>query len=206
MFAGSVAFVLYATLFRFALVPRVLAGFGIARGRCSEIIAVAMPLFGQPVVFPLIAPLGLRASRARRSGCSSKGFAEHEPAPERAAHAARLDYAFAMPATVLPAKPRGLALMLGWQRVLFTLGFTFVLSLPLGLGWKSGYRLAADPRARARPGRDARVRRVRAMAEAAAALARALGAAGARRRARDAGRHVRRSTCCRPRRRAAVLA
>ena len=44
-----------------------------------------------------------------------------------------------MPATVLPAKPRGLALMLGRQRVLFTLGFSFLLSLPLALGWKSGY-------------------------------------------------------------------
>ena len=29
--------------------------------------------------------------------------------------------------------------MLGRQRVLFTLGFSFLLSLPLGLGWKSGY-------------------------------------------------------------------
>jgi signal transduction histidine kinase len=38
-----------------------------------------------------------------------------------------------------PAKPRGLALLLGWQRVLFTLGFTFVISLPLALGWKSGF-------------------------------------------------------------------
>jgi len=38
-----------------------------------------------------------------------------------------------------PAKPRGLALLLGGQRLLFTLGFTFVLSLPLAFGWKSGF-------------------------------------------------------------------
>ena len=38
-----------------------------------------------------------------------------------------------------PAKPRGLALLLGWQRVVFTLAFTFVISLPLALGWKSGF-------------------------------------------------------------------
>jgi signal transduction histidine kinase len=38
-----------------------------------------------------------------------------------------------------PAKPRGLALLLGRQRVLFTLAFTFVISLPLAFGWKSGF-------------------------------------------------------------------
>jgi len=42
-------------------------------------------------------------------------------------------------ALTAPAKPRGLALLLGWQRVLFTLAFTFVISLPLALGWKSGF-------------------------------------------------------------------
>ena len=78
MIAGSVAFVLYATLFRFALVPRVLAGFG-ALAALSEIVAVGMPLFGQPVVFPMIAPLGL-AHIALVLWLLVKGFAEHEPA------------------------------------------------------------------------------------------------------------------------------
>jgi len=32
-----------------------------------------------------------------------------------------------------------MALLLGGQRLLFTLGFTFVLSLPLAFGWKSGF-------------------------------------------------------------------
>ena len=44
-----------------------------------------------------------------------------------------------MDAITAPAKPRGLALLLGWQRVLFTLAFSFVISLPLALGWKSGF-------------------------------------------------------------------
>ena len=44
-----------------------------------------------------------------------------------------------MHALTAPAKPRGLALLLGWQRVVFTLAFTFVISLPLALGWKSGF-------------------------------------------------------------------
>ena len=78
MIAGSVAFVLYAILFRFALVPRVLAGFG-ALAALSEIVAVGMPLFGQPVVFPMIAPLGL-AHIALVLWLLVKGFAEHEPA------------------------------------------------------------------------------------------------------------------------------
>ncbi|HKE49240.1 MAG TPA: DUF4386 family protein [Rhodanobacteraceae bacterium] len=80
MIAGGFAFTLYAALFRFALVPRVLAGFG-ALAACSEIIAVAMPLFGQPVVFPMIAPLGL-AHLALVVWLLAKGFAE--PATARA--------------------------------------------------------------------------------------------------------------------------
>lgn len=78
MFAGSFAFVLYATLFRFALVPRVLAGFG-ALAAVSEIVAVALPLFGQPVAFALIAPLGL-AHIALVLWLLAKGFAARDPA------------------------------------------------------------------------------------------------------------------------------
>ncbi|HEV7490958.1 MAG TPA: DUF4386 domain-containing protein [Rhodanobacteraceae bacterium] len=56
--AGSFAFLLYGTLFRFALVPRVLAGFGMIAA-ALQMTSVGMPLFGQSVVFPMIAPLGL---------------------------------------------------------------------------------------------------------------------------------------------------
>lgn len=56
--AGSTLFVFYAALFRFALVPRALAAFGLG-AVLLQIVAVAMPLFGQAIVFPLLAPLGL---------------------------------------------------------------------------------------------------------------------------------------------------
>jgi len=55
---GSTIFALYAILYRFALVPRWLAGFGLAAA-ALQIGAVAMPLFGQGIVFPLLAPLGV---------------------------------------------------------------------------------------------------------------------------------------------------
>ena len=42
-------------------------------------------------------------------------------------------------AVTAPAWPRGLALLLNPPRLLVALGIAFVLSLPLGLGWKSGY-------------------------------------------------------------------
>ena len=74
IFAGSFAGVLYATLFRFALVPRVLAAFGIFAA-LLEIIGVAMPLFGRGVVFPMLAPLGL-AHLSLMIWLIAKGFAE----------------------------------------------------------------------------------------------------------------------------------
>ena len=78
VFAGGVALTLYASLFRFALVPRLLAGFGVLAS-ASEMIAAAMPLFGQPVAFALIAPLGL-AHLALIAWLLVKGFADPEPA------------------------------------------------------------------------------------------------------------------------------
>jgi len=39
----------------------------------------------------------------------------------------------------LPAKPQGLALMLAWPRVRFTLLFAFFFGAMIGLGWKSGW-------------------------------------------------------------------
>lgn len=78
VFAGSVAFTLYASLFRFALVPRLIAGFGMLAA-ASEMIAAAMPLFGEPVVLALIAPLGL-AHLALIGWLLAKGFADPEPA------------------------------------------------------------------------------------------------------------------------------
>jgi hypothetical protein len=56
--SGCTIFVFYLTLYRAALAPRALAAFGMA-ATSLQIVTVAMPLFGQPVVFPLLAPLGV---------------------------------------------------------------------------------------------------------------------------------------------------
>jgi len=44
-----------------------------------------------------------------------------------------------MSAVTLPAPARGLALAFGWQRVSFTLFFSFVIGSLIGLGWDSGW-------------------------------------------------------------------
>jgi hypothetical protein len=55
---GALAFVLYLTSVRFALVPRWLAGIGIVAA-LLEVVSVSLPFFGRDIVFPLLAPLGL---------------------------------------------------------------------------------------------------------------------------------------------------
>jgi hypothetical protein len=55
---GGTLFVFYAALYRFALIPRPLAAFGVA-AVTLQLVTVAMPLFGHGVVFVLLAPLGL---------------------------------------------------------------------------------------------------------------------------------------------------
>jgi hypothetical protein len=55
---GGAIFVLYLTLYRFALVPRAVAGFGLIAVTLM-VAAVAMPFFGHGVVFQMLAPLGL---------------------------------------------------------------------------------------------------------------------------------------------------
>src|SRR5262249_47767744 len=55
---GTVIFVLYAALYRFALIPRALAGFGLTAA-VLMIASLMRPFFGYEVIFPLLAPLGL---------------------------------------------------------------------------------------------------------------------------------------------------
>jgi hypothetical protein len=55
---GVAGLLFYATLARFALVPRTLAAPGVLTA-AMQITGVAMPLFGHDVVFPLLAPMGL---------------------------------------------------------------------------------------------------------------------------------------------------
>ncbi|HEY6892845.1 MAG TPA: DUF4386 family protein [Rhodanobacteraceae bacterium] len=75
---GALAFVLYGATFRFALVPRWLAGFGVVAA-LLEIVAVSLPFFGQPIVFALLAPLGV-CHLALMITLFVRGFAE-TPAP-----------------------------------------------------------------------------------------------------------------------------
>lgn len=56
--AGLTLLVFYATLLRAMLVPRALAAVGVVAA-CLQVIAVAMPLFGVPIVFLMLAPLGI---------------------------------------------------------------------------------------------------------------------------------------------------
>jgi hypothetical protein len=75
---GSLAFVLYCTSYRFALVPRWLAGIGMAAA-LLEIATVSLPFFGQAIVFPLLAPLGF-CHLVLVIWLFVRGFAERPPA------------------------------------------------------------------------------------------------------------------------------
>jgi uncharacterized protein DUF4386 len=55
---GSTFVALFAALYRFALIPRVLAGFAVI-GAALQMTTVARPFFGAQVVFPLLAPAGI---------------------------------------------------------------------------------------------------------------------------------------------------
>jgi hypothetical protein len=56
--SGSSLLVFYSALYRFALVPRVLAACGVI-AVLFQLTSVGMPLFGHEVVFPMLAPLGI---------------------------------------------------------------------------------------------------------------------------------------------------
>jgi hypothetical protein len=55
---GCTIFAFYTVLYQSALIPRVLAAFGLIAS-VLQVCGVAMPLFGHDVVFPMLAPLGL---------------------------------------------------------------------------------------------------------------------------------------------------
>lgn len=55
---GGTLLLMYAAFYRFRLVPRWLAGFGVLAA-VSQMIAVAKPVYGGWVIFPMLAPLGL---------------------------------------------------------------------------------------------------------------------------------------------------
>lgn len=75
---GGLLFAMYGVLYRLRLVPRLLAGFGMLAA-LSQMIAVAKPLFGGWVIFPMLAPLGL-ANLALIVWLLWKGFRPERPA------------------------------------------------------------------------------------------------------------------------------
>ena len=77
--AAGVAFTLYGVLYRFALIPRVLAAFGVLAA-LSQMISVALPLFGHKVIFLMIYPLAL-CHLALMYWLLAKGFAEQRETP-----------------------------------------------------------------------------------------------------------------------------
>jgi Domain of unknown function (DUF4386) len=74
---GSTFLVLYATCFRFALIPRAIAAFGMAAA-ALQMATVSMPLLGGHVIFPLLAPAGI-ANLALALWLLAKGFADKHP-------------------------------------------------------------------------------------------------------------------------------
>lgn len=78
MVGGSTFFVFYATTFRFALIPRALAGFGMA-AVALQVATVSLPLLGGRVMLPLLAPAGI-AHLALALWLLVKGFPDKVPA------------------------------------------------------------------------------------------------------------------------------
>jgi hypothetical protein len=76
--AGLMLLSFHALLYRFALVPRLLAGLGILGALC-QLTSISMPFFGRPVEFALLAPLGL-AQLALALWLLVKGFRNVTPA------------------------------------------------------------------------------------------------------------------------------
>ncbi|HLM68949.1 MAG TPA: DUF4386 domain-containing protein [Longimicrobium sp.] len=91
LLAGAAGLVLYGALFRFALVPRALAAFGVLT--VLLLIAGALiPLFGRPTVMLLFMPMGL-SELALMLWLLVRGFREGTPAPAAEVRRAQLSMA-----------------------------------------------------------------------------------------------------------------
>ena len=71
---GSTFVALFAALYRFALIPRALAGFAVI-GAVLQMVTVARPFLGGQVIFPLLAPAGI-AFLLSAVWLIAKGFAD----------------------------------------------------------------------------------------------------------------------------------
>lgn len=87
LFGGGMFLVLYGLLYRFGLVPRALAALGLA-AIALQMTAVAMPLFGQRIVLPMLMPMAL-THLALALWLTVKGFEERpRPVPAGVSEAA----------------------------------------------------------------------------------------------------------------------
>jgi hypothetical protein len=71
---GLTLLTFYAALYRFALIPRALAGLGLV-AVALQLATLSRPFFGAEVIFPLLAPLGI-ANLAAALWLMIKGFAD----------------------------------------------------------------------------------------------------------------------------------
>jgi hypothetical protein len=78
LLSGATIFLLYATLYRFRMVPRLLSAFGLA-ATLLQLVAVSMPLFGWTVQFLMLAPLAL-SQVALGIWLVARGFSSGKPA------------------------------------------------------------------------------------------------------------------------------
>jgi len=80
---GSTIVAFFAALYRFALIPRALAGFAVI-GAALQMITVARPFFGGQIIFPLLAPAGIALLLAAL-WLVVKGFADRPTQRQRLA-------------------------------------------------------------------------------------------------------------------------
>lgn len=83
---GATFLVFYALLFRFALIPRAVAAFGLA-AVSLQMTAVCLPLLGRPIVMLMIVPMGL-AHLALALWLTVKGFEDGRQPSRIEAHPA----------------------------------------------------------------------------------------------------------------------
>src|SRR6185312_16479012 len=58
LISGATLSIFYATVYRFTLIPRALAAFGLF-AVALQIATISLPFFGGKVIFALLAPLGI---------------------------------------------------------------------------------------------------------------------------------------------------
>jgi hypothetical protein len=76
MVGSGTLFLVYSILFRFSLVPRILAGVGMAT-ICLQLLGLSLPFFGYKVNFYLLIPMGI-VHLLLTFWLIARGFAEND--------------------------------------------------------------------------------------------------------------------------------